>query len=350
MAYALPATVSQKTIFDEIGPKMTTTSEHRIAIVAFDGISPFHLAVPCTVFGDDLARLDVPRYDLVVCAEKLGTIPTLSVFSIDVRHDLSVLETADTVIVPAWSDPDVRPSVALLDALRRAHARGARMVGLCLGAFVLAEAGLLDGRVASTHWVWADDFARKYPKVSLDVDVLYVDEGNILTSAGTAAAIDCCIHLVRCDHGADVANRLARRLVTAPHRSGGQAQYIEQPLPKPVDSDRIARSMAWASENLCDSIGLDAMAEYAAMSRRNFSRQFRKATGTTASHWLLAQRLALAQRLLETSDQKIDNVACDSGFTSTVSLRQHFLSVFSISPGAYRKQFRSKEPWQSPRP
>ncbi|ASJ76153.1 GlxA family transcriptional regulator [Granulosicoccus antarcticus] len=323
---------------------MTSTGEHRIAIVAFDGISPFHLAVPCTVFGDDLARLDVPRYDLVVCAEKLGTIPTQSVFSIEVCHDLSVLDTADTVIIPTWCDSDIRPSDALLDALRGAHARGARMVGLCLGAFVLAEAGLLDGRTASTHWVWADEFARKYPRVSLDVDVLYVDEGDILTSAGTAAAIDCCIHLVRCDHGAEVANRLARRLVTAPHRSGGQAQYIEQPLPKPIDNDRIARAIVWASENISTSISLDTMAEHAAMSRRNFSRQFRKATGTTVSHWLLAQRLTLAQRLLETSDQTIDNIACDSGFTSTVSLRQHFSNTFSISPSAYRKQFKNQEP------
>ncbi len=323
---------------------MKSAREHRVAVVAFDGISPFHLAVPCTVFGDDLKQLGVPRYDLVVCAERAGSIPTLSVFSIDVADDLSALKTADTVIVPAWFDPDERPSETLLDALREAHARGARMVGLCLGAFVLAEAGLLDGRVASTHWVWADDFSRKYPNVSLDFDVLYVDDGDILTSAGTAAAIDCCIHLVRCDHGAEVANRLARRLVTAPHRSGGQAQFIEQPLPRPVDCDRLARTITWATENLAQPIGLDMMAERAAMSRRTFSRQFRKATGTTATNWLLTQRLALAQRLLETSDRNIDIVANDSGFASTVSLRQHFAAAFSISPATYRKQFRSSGP------
>ncbi|MDX1266992.1 MAG: helix-turn-helix domain-containing protein [Oceanisphaera sp.] len=320
---------------------MTSFSEHRIAVVVFDGISPFHLSVPCAVFGDDLARLGVPRYDLVVCAEQAGSSATLSGFSINVSHDLSALSTADTVIIPAWFDPDERPSKALLDALRAAHARGARLVGLCLGAFVLAEAGLLYGRRASTHWVWADDFTQKYPDVSFDFDVLYVDDGDILTSAGTAAAIDCCIHLVRCDHGADVANRLARRLVTAPHRGGGQAQYIEQPLPRLVDCDRLARAMAWATDNLTQSVGLDSMAAQAVMSRRNFSRQFRKATGTTVSHWLLAQRLALAQRLLETSELNIDRVASDAGFASTVTFRQHFSAAFSISPAAYRKQFRS---------
>ena len=326
---------------DEIGPKTKTMAKHRIAVLAYDGISPFHLSVPCMVFGDDLARLGVPRYDLVVCAEKAGRVCTPSGFSIDVAFDLSVLESADTVIVPAWPGPAELPSEALLEALRAAHARGARVVGLCVGAFVLAEAGLLDGRTACTHWVWADDFARRYPKVKLDRDVLYVDGGDILTSAGTAAAIDCCIHLVRIDHGAEVANRLARRMVTAPHRSGGQAQYIEQPLPRSVDCDRLARTMAWASANLTQPVGLDAMAERAAMSRRTFSRQFRKATGTTVGHWLLAQRLALMQRLLETSDRSIDMLASESGFASTVSMRQHFSAAFSISPAAYRKQFRS---------
>ncbi|MGO4998774.1 GlxA family transcriptional regulator [Oceanisphaera sp. W20_SRM_FM3] len=320
---------------------MISAPEHRIAVIVFDGISPFHLSVPCAVFGDDLAQLGVPRYDLVVCAEQIGVIPTLSGFSINVAHDLSAVYSADTVIIPAWFDPEQRPSEVLLNALRAAHARGARLVGLCLGAFVLAEAGLLDGRTAATHWVWKDDFTRKYPKVNCDFDVLYVDDGNILTSAGTAAAIDCCIHLVRCDHGADVANRLARRLVTAPHRGGGQAQYIEQPLPQSVGCDRVAQAMAWAADNLTQAIGLDLMAEQAAMSRRNFSRQFRKATGTTVSQWLLSQRLALAQRLLETSARNVDQVAHDAGFTSTVSFRQHFSATFSIPPSAYRKQFRS---------
>lgn len=315
---------------------------HTVAVIAFEGISPFHLSVPCMVFGDDLARLGGPRYELLVCGERPGLTPTMSGFSIDVPHGLAALARADTVIVPAWGDPEERPSEALLQALRAAHARGARVVGLCLGAFVLAEAGLLDGRAASTHWVWAEDFARKYPKVKLDQKVLYVDDGDILTSAGTAAAIDCCLHLLRTDHGADVANRVARRMVVAPHRDGGQAQYIEQPLPKAGNGDPLDAVLAWAQAHLDQPLCLDKLAERAAMSRRNFTRRFKARTGATVAQWLLNHRLAAAQRLLETSDQAIDRIAELAGFGSTVSLRQQFTAAFSLSPAAYRKQFRPK--------
>jgi len=321
-------------------PQTATETAHTVAVIAFRGVSPFHLSVPCMVFGDDLARLGAPRYRLLICGEKTGLIATMSGFDIDVRHDLSALAEADTVIVPAWRDPDERPPEALLLALRKAHARGARIVGLCLGAFVLAEAGLLDGRAASTHWVWADDFARKYPRVKLDQKVLYVDDGDILTSAGTAAAIDCCLHLLRRDHGAEVANRIARRMVVAPHRNGGQAQYIEQPLPETGGSDQLAITLDWAIEHLDQPLGLDLLAARAAMSRRNFTRRFKMKTGTTVSQWLLNHRLASAQRLLETSDKALDRIAEITGFGSTVSLRQHFTSAFSVSPAAYRKQFR----------
>lgn len=314
-------------------------TELSIAVIAFEGISPFHLSVPCMVFGDDLARLGVPRYRLQICAIEPGLIPTMSGFNIDVRHDLSALDQADTVIVPAWRDPDERPPEVLLEALRIAHARGTRIVGLCLGAFVLAEAGLLDGRVASTHWVWADDFAKKYPRVKLDRKALYVDDGDMMTSAGTAAAIDCCLHLLRSDHGAEVANRIARRMVVAPHRHGGQAQYIEQPLPKTMGSDQLAVTLEWAIEHLDLPLCLDMLAEKAAMSRRNFTRRFKMKTGTTVSQWLLNHRLALAQRLLETTDKAIDRIAEMVGFGSSASLRQHFSAVFSISPTAYRRQF-----------
>ncbi|PFH08463.1 transcriptional regulator GlxA family with amidase domain [Collimonas sp. PA-H2] len=313
---------------------------HTVAVVAFDGISPFHLSVPCMVFGDDLARLGVPRYRLLICGTRTGLVPTMSGFNIEVEHDLSALELADTVIVPAWRDPDERPPELLLQALRAAHERGARIVGLCLGAFVLAEAGLLNGRAASTHWVWSEDFARKYPKVKLDQKVLYMDDGDILTSAGTAAAIDCCLHLLRRDHGADVANRIARRMVVAPHRHGGQAQYIEQPLPPSGGSDALTVTLDWAIEHLEQPLCLDVLAARAAMSRRNFTRRFKQKTGATVSQWLLNHRLASAQRLLETSDKAIDRIAELAGFGSTVSLRQHFTAAFAISPAAYRKQYR----------
>jgi len=321
---------------------MPDTMPHTVAVLAFEGISPFHLSVPCMVFGDDLARLGGPRYTLLVCAEQAGLVATMSGFSIAVPHGLDALERADTVIVPAWSDPEQAPSPALLQALRAAHARGARVVGLCLGAFVLAEAGLLDGRSASTHWVWSEDFARKYPKVKLDQKVLYVDEGDILTSAGTAAAIDCCLHLLRCDHGAEVANRVARRMVVAPHRDGGQAQYIEQPLPKGGSGDPLDAVLAWAQAHLDQPLCLDQLAGRAAMSRRNFTRRFKARTGATVAQWLLNHRLAAAQRLLETGELAMDRVAELAGFGSTVSLRQQFSAAFSLSPAAYRKQFRPK--------
>lgn len=306
---------------------------HTVAVLAFEGISPFHLSVPCMVFGDDLARLGVPRYELLVCGERRGLIPTMSGFNIEVPHDLSALARANTVIVPAWRDPDEPPPPALLDALRATHARGARVVGLCLGTFVLAEAGLLDGRRAATHWVWAGDFRKRYPRVRLDQDVLYVDDGDILTSAGTAAAIDCCLHLLRGDHGAEIANRIARRMVVAPQRDGGQAQYIEHPLPKAAGGDRLRATL---DQPLC----LDQLAARASMSRRNFTRHFKAQTGATVSQWLLNHRLASTQRLLETSDHGIDRIAGLVGFGSAASLRQHFAAAFSVSPGAYRRQFR----------
>lgn len=319
---------------------MDGSSEHRIAVIAFDGISTFHLSVPCTVFGEDLDRVGARPYDVVVCAEEIGAIKTLSGFSIDVTHDLSAVETADTVIVPAWFDPDERPTDTLIQSLRDAHARGARIVGQCLGAFVLAEAGLLDGRTACTHWVWADEFTARFPSVTLTSDVLYHDDGDVVTSAGTAAAIDCCLHLLRCDQGADVANRIARRMVTAPHRSGGQTQFIEQPVRPRVDEDVIADTIDWALAHLSEPIGLDRMADHASTSRRSFSRHFRKATGTTVTAWLLGQRLALAQRLLETTDDQLERIAQDAGFGSASTLRQHFARAFSVSPSAYRQQFR----------
>lgn len=314
---------------------------HRIAVIVFDGISAFHLSVPCTVFGEDLDRIGARPYDVVVCAENPGPIKTMSGFTIAVEHDLSVVASADTVIVPSWFDPNQRPSEALLQSVRDAHARGARIVGLCLGAFVLAEAGLLDGRTACTHWVWADTFSAMFPGVTLASDVLYRDDGDIVTSAGTAAAIDCCLHLLRTDQGAEVANRIARRMVTAPHRSGGQAQFVEQPLPSRREADPVADTLEWALHHLADPIGLDRMAEHAMTSRRSFSRNFRRATGTSVTCWLLTHRLALAQRLLETTPDDLEQVARSAGFGSSSTLRQHFATAFSISPSGYRKQFSS---------
>jgi transcriptional regulator GlxA family with amidase domain len=312
-----------------------------IAVVAFDGISPFHLSVPCMVFGPDMAGHGVPRYRLLVCSVDRGSLSTTAGFAIQAPHSLAAAARADTIIVPSWHD-DQRPAPeALLRTLRSAHKRGARIVGLCLGAFVLAEAGLLDGQPATTHWALARAFAERYPTVDLRPDVLYVDNGQVLTSAGTAASIDCCLHMVRRDHGADVAAHVARRMVVAPHREGGQAQYIEQPVPASRADDRLGGVMAWALKHLAQPHSLDSLADRAAMSRRTFTRHFRQATGTTVGQWLQQQRLTMARRLLETTTRSIDDVAERSGFGSSVSLRQHFASALGTSPSAYRRQFRA---------
>jgi transcriptional regulator GlxA family with amidase domain len=309
-------------------------------VVAFDRISPFHLSVPCVVFGEDRSGGGVPEFDFRVCAAETGALTTTAGFSIGVTHGLEALADAGTIIVPSWRDPAETPPAALLDALRAAHARGAQLVGLCLGAFVLAAAGILDERPASTHWAWADDFARRYPRVRLDPNVLYVDDGNVLTSAGTAAGLDCCLHVMRKMCGAQVANHVARRLVVPPHRQGGQAQYVQQPMPPNVRGDRLSGLLDWVSGNLALPHTLDSLAGRALMSRRTFTRRFRLATGTTVGAWLLAQRLARAQQLLEGTDESVEAIAGIAGFGSTASLRQHFAETFRTSPSAWRREFR----------
>ncbi|MBB5407199.1 MULTISPECIES: helix-turn-helix domain-containing protein [unclassified Paraburkholderia] len=313
---------------------------HVVAVVAFDRISPFHLSVPCVVFGEDRRGGGVPDFDFRVCAAETGALATTAGFSIAVIHGLEALADAQTIIVPSWRDPAETPPAALLDALRAAHARGALLVGLCLGAFVLAAAGILDGRPASTHWAWADDFARRYPRVRLDADVLYVDDGNVLTSAGTAAGLDCCLHVLRKICGARVANHVARRLVVSPHRQGGQAQYVQQPMPPNPRGDRLSGLLDWVSGNLAAPHTLDTLAARALMSRRTFTRRFRLATGTTVGAWLLAQRLARAQQLLESTDGSVEAIAASAGFGSAASLRQHFADAFRTSPSAWRREFR----------
>jgi transcriptional regulator GlxA family with amidase domain len=309
-------------------------------VIAFDRISPFHLSVPCVVFGEDRSGSGVPGFDFRVCAAETGPLTTTAGFSIAVTHGLEALAEADTIIVPSWRDPAEPPPAALLDALRAAHARGTQLVGLCLGAFVLAAAGILDDRPASTHWAWADDFAGRYPRVRLDRDVLYVDDGNVLTSAGTAAGLDCCLHVLRKMCGAEVANFVARRLVVSPHRQGGQAQYIQQLVPPNVREDRLSGLLDWVCGNLDAPHTLDSLAARALMSRRTFTRRFRLATGTTVGAWLLAQRLTRAQQLLESSDQSVEAIAGIAGFGSAASLRQHFAEAFRTSPSAWRREFR----------
>jgi transcriptional regulator GlxA family with amidase domain len=313
-------------------------TRHTVAIVAPDGVSPFHLAVPCAVFAED--HPGGPAFRCLVCRLERGPIATTAGFRIDAAFDLDALDQAQTIIVPTWPDPDRQPPAALLDALRRAHGRGAQVVGLCLGTYVLAAAGLLDGRRATTHWVAADDFARRFPRVHLDPDVLYVDEGQILTSAGTAAGLDCCLYLLRRMAGIEAANRVARRLVVPPHRTGGQAQFIPRPLPADSRTSGLSDLIAWTRAHLDQPHDLDTLAERARMSRRTFTRHFRQMTGMTVLGWLLNERLALSQHLLETTDRSIELVAEEAGFGSAMSFRHHFRLAFGVSPTTWRRTFR----------
>lgn len=327
-----------------LAPSTQTTRVQTVAVVAFDGISPFHLSVPCLVFGQEMTGPGMPRFKLLVCAPEAGPLRTPAGFVVDGVHRLSAIAKADIIIVPSWHSPNEAgyrpPPEVLLKALRAAHRRGARIVGLCVGAFVLAEAGLLDGRPATTHWALAPTFAQRYPQVELRPDVLYVDDGDVLTSAGTAAGIDCCLHLLRTEHGAEVANHMARRMVVAPHRQGGQAQYVEQPLPASGADHRLADVLAWVQKHLNRPHSLDELARRALLSRRTFTRHFRQITGTTVGQWLLNQRLALAQRQLESTSRSIEQIAADAGFGSAVSLRRHFSATLQTSPATYRREFR----------
>lgn len=311
----------------------------RVAVLAFDGVSLFHLSVPGMVFGAAKDTPDLPHYEVRYCAATPGKIRSDQGVMIEVPDGLDTMQRADIVVVPAWSDPGQRASAELTDSLRESHRRGALIVGLCLGAFVLGDAGLLDGREATTHWVARDVFARRFPNSHFRPDVLYVSDGNVITSAGTVAAIDCCLHLVRQRHGADVANRMARLLVTPPHRQGGQAQYIEQPVPQLPSESRLPGVLEWAREHLAEPLSLDTLADIASMSRRTFTRRFRETTGTTFNKWLNAERVARAQQLLETTEMPIDCIASQVGFGTAMSLRQQFAAQLGTTPSAYRRTF-----------
>ncbi|RQO62421.1 AraC family transcriptional regulator [Paucibacter sp. KBW04] len=312
-----------------------------VAVLAFDQISAFHLAVPCAVFGE--AQAGAPAFDVRVCAAEPGPLRSTAGFGLGLDHGLELLRRAAIVIVPSWRDPQEAVPAPLLRALQAAHRRGALIVGLCLGAYVLAEAGLLDGRRATTHWAYAQDFAQRYPQIEVEADVLYIeeDEGQVLTSAGTAAGIDACLHLLRRRCGSQVANSVARRLVVQPHRQGGQAQYIEQALPQRSRDSKLAVLLDEVRATLEQSHSLDSLAARASMSRRSFSRHFRQLTGGTVGEWLLHERLRLSQSLLEGSQHSVERVAALAGFGSAASLRLHFQRAFAVSPTAWRRSFQA---------
>jgi transcriptional regulator GlxA family with amidase domain len=313
---------------------------HTVAAIAFPGIAPFELSVPCEVFGLDRSDLVSPWYRFFVASTQPGPIPTGAGFTIDTPYGIDDLAVADTIIIPAEHKQGPTPE-ALLDALRAAHRRGARVMSFCTGAFVLAAAGLLDGKRATTHWMHADRLAALHPAIEVDPRVLYVDAGDgVFTSAGTAAGIDLCLHIVRNDHGAEVANAVARRMVVPPHRDGGQAQYVDLPMPACEDDDPIGSTLAWMLEHLDAPVTVDQLAARSLMSPRTFARRFRAVTGTTPHQWLLGQRILFAQRLLEASDEPVERVASLTGFGSAANLRHHFGREVSTSPVAYRRTFR----------
>jgi transcriptional regulator GlxA family with amidase domain len=320
--------------------KSPAKKRHTVAVVVADGLSPFEFGVACEVFGiDRTAEAGVPWYRFVVCAATPPPIKTKTGFTMDTPHGLEALRRADTIVVPA-AGPEHNEE--LLEALRRAHARGARILSVCTGAFVLAAAGLLDGRRATTHWMHTEELARRHPQILLDAGVLYVDDGDILTSAGTAAGIDLCLHVVRLDYGAEIANMVARRMVVPPHRDGGQAQFVDQPLPDLPASDPFTQTLFWVQDHLGESLSVEDLAARSAMSPRTFARRFRAITGTTPRQWLLGQRVVLAQRLLETTDLSIDLIAERSGLGTATNMRQHFQRAVRTSPNAYRRTFQQR--------
>ncbi|MDY7580033.1 helix-turn-helix domain-containing protein [Herbaspirillum sp. RTI4] len=311
----------------------------RIALLAFDGISTFHLSIPYAVFGENRQDIGIPAYTISLCAAESGVLRTSMGLEIQIPDGLAALTEADIIIIPSWKDIDSLPPPHLTAALKEAHRRGARIVGLCLGAFLVAEAGLLAGRSATTHWAWAPVFAKRFPSVILDPQVLYIDHGDVVTSAGTAAGLDCCLHLLRQELGAELASRIARRLVIPPHRQGNQAQYVEPSSLANTGADRLAGTLEWAQGMLGEPLDVAMLANHAAMSRRTFTRHFRQATGMGIVQWLTVQRLFAAQRLLETSNASIEHIASATGFRTALSLRLAFAKSLDTTPSQYRREF-----------
>lgn len=310
-----------------------------VACIVQDGFSPFEFGVACEAFGLDRTDDGVPNFDFRVVAAEPGQVASKLGFSINVEEDLSFAYEADLVVVSPiprtwWGATDPR----ILDVVRDADARGAWLLSICSGSFVLGQAGVLDGRRATTHWMYADTMTAMFPEVDVDPDVLFVQDGRIITSAGTAAGLDACLHLLRQEIGAELTNRVARRMVVPPQRDGGQAQYIDRPLPV-AQSDSLAVVTDWAIGNLREELTVDQLASRAHMSPRTFARRFKAERGATPAAWLARQRIIQAQRLLERSDLGLDAIAVECGFGSAAVLRQNFARVLATTPTAYRAKF-----------
>jgi AraC family transcriptional activator FtrA len=313
-----------------------------VAVLAYDGLCTFEFAIAVEVFGLRRPELRVPWYEFEVCAADRGPLHAEGGVTLHVQRGLRTMEAAGTVVVPGWRHDLEEPIPrSLLTALRRAHARGARLISICSGAFVLAATGLLDGLRAATHWRYARIFAERFPRVKLVPDVLYVDEGQILTSAGSAAGLDLCMHVVRKDYGASIANQVARRLVIAPHREGGQAQFVSEPIAATDAGSPLAPALEWALQNLREPISVPRLARRAGMPERTFCRHFQALTGTSPARWLIGQRVITAQRLLETTSLPVDVIADRAGMGTAANLRHQFRAHLRTSPTRYRRTFNS---------
>ncbi|MEU6307396.1 GlxA family transcriptional regulator [Streptomyces chartreusis] len=308
----------------------------RVVVLALDGVYPFELGIPSRIFGAADGR-----YEVLTCSVDGRPVHTNADFTIGVQHGPEVLATADTVVVASVGVPYIPEELSAEVAAALARIRpDARIVSICTAAFVLAAAGLLDGRRATTHWQVTDPFRRRYPQIDVDPDVLFVQDGRILTSAGAASGVDICLHIVRTDHGSELANAVARRCVVPPFRDGGQAQYIEQPVPE-SGAAGTAATRAWALERLDEPLTLTDLAAHARMSLRTFARRFNDEVGLSPGRWLIQQRVGRARHLLESSDLPIDRIAAEVGFATGASLRQHLHAAIGVSPQAYRRTFQA---------
>ncbi|MEU4086171.1 GlxA family transcriptional regulator [Streptomyces aureus] len=320
----------------EQGQMEKRTRAERVVVLALDGVYPFELGMPSRILGAADGR-----YEVVTCTVDGGPVRTAADFSVAVDHGPEALSTADTVVIAAVTPARIAASLTDETAAALALVRpGTRVVSICTGAFVLAAAGLLDGRRATTHWCVTDEFRSRFPRVDLDPDVLFVDDGDILTSAGAASGIDICLHLIRRDHGSELANKVARRCVVPPLREGGQAQFIEQPVPEPSTASTAA-TRDWALARLGDSLTLTDLAAHAGMSLRTFARRFNDEVGQSPGRWLIQQRVSRARHLLEASDLPVDRIAGEVGFATGASLRQHLHATIGVSPQTYRRTFQT---------
>ena len=310
-----------------------------VAVIAYDGVAPFELGVLCEAWGVDRSEDGLPSFDFAVCGVRAGVLPSSAGFGVAVTHDLSRVAEADLVAVPAMPLADPVPPV-VVEALRAAHERGARVLSVCTGAFALGEAGLLDDRECTTHWMHTDELAARFPRARVVPEVLYVDAGQVVTSAGTAAGIDACLHVWRQEFGAAAASKVARRMVVPPQRDGGQAQFIRTPVPA-CDAETLGPLLTWIVEHLDEPLDVESLARRSSMSARTFARRFRAETGATPHAWVTKQRVIRAEELLEATDQPIDRIADAVGFGNGATLRHHFTRIRGVSPQQYRRTFCS---------